>query len=224
VGLQRRRLRPASTTLEVKSRSCFGLSLLNRPCTANIHDTRIQGHHLRWLIQGPILDQLLRKIEELPDLQAAAAAGTATLAGYAMALIACADSEDTLAVHRAASQPARNAGEKLSDAVARAGLAIRSASAHGCQPGEAGRHWAVFGLLMAAERSTFSSRFGVGGRMRVCGGLASSSRVRGGRCRPPRGRPGTSSKPHGGAQAASVSSISSAPTSTPAHAPCTRST
>ena len=130
-----------------------------------IHDTRIQGQHLRRLLEGPILDQLLRKIEELPDLRAATAAGTATFADYATALIACADPDDTLAVHRAATHPARRAGEKLSDAVARAELAFRSASAHGCHPGEAGRFWAVFGLLTAAERSTFTGRFGVRSRM-----------------------------------------------------------
>ena len=43
-----------------------------------IHEGRIQGQYLRQLVEGPILDQLLRKIEELPDLQAAAATGTAT--------------------------------------------------------------------------------------------------------------------------------------------------
>ena len=59
----------------------------------------------------------------------------------------------------------RNAGEKLSDAAARAELAFRSASAHGCQPGEAGRFWAVFGFLTALERSTFTGRPGVRGRM-----------------------------------------------------------
>ncbi len=82
-----------------------------------------------------------------------------------MALIACADPDDTLAVHRASAHPARRAGEKLSDAVARAELAFRSASAHGCQPGEAGRVWAIFGLLTTAERSTFTGRFGVRSRM-----------------------------------------------------------
>ena len=40
-----------------------------------IHEGKIQGQYLRRLVEGPILDQLLRKIEELPDLQAAAAAG-----------------------------------------------------------------------------------------------------------------------------------------------------
>ena len=130
-----------------------------------IRDARIQGQHLRRLLEGPLLDQLLRKLEELPDLRTAAATGTATFADYATALIACADPDDTLAVHRAATQPARKAGEKLSDAAARAELAFRSAAAHGCQPGEAGRFWAVFGLLTTSERSTFTGRPGVRGRM-----------------------------------------------------------
>jgi hypothetical protein len=77
---------------------------------SGIHDTRIQGQHLRRLLEGPIPDQLLRKIEEPPDLRAATTAGTATFADYATALIACADSNDTLAVHRAATDPARRAG------------------------------------------------------------------------------------------------------------------
>jgi hypothetical protein len=37
---------------------------------SGIHDTRIQGQHLLRL-EGPILDQLFCKIEELPDLRAA---------------------------------------------------------------------------------------------------------------------------------------------------------
>ena len=43
-----------------------------------IHEGKIQGQYLRQLVEGPILDQLLRKIEDLPDLRAAAATGTAT--------------------------------------------------------------------------------------------------------------------------------------------------
>ncbi len=130
-----------------------------------IHDAWIQGQHLRRLLEGPILDQLLQKLEELPDLRTAAATGTATFADYATALITCADPDDTLAVHRSATQPARKAGEKLSDAVARAELAFRSTAAHCCQPGEACRFWAVFCLLTTLERSTFTSRPGVRGRM-----------------------------------------------------------
>ncbi len=34
-----------------------------------IHEGKLQGQYLRQLVEGPILDQLLRKIEELPDLQ-----------------------------------------------------------------------------------------------------------------------------------------------------------
>jgi hypothetical protein len=60
-------------------------------CESGIHDTRIQGQHLRRLIEGPILDQLHRKIEELPGLRAVTAAGTATFADYATALIVCVD-------------------------------------------------------------------------------------------------------------------------------------
>jgi hypothetical protein len=136
-------------------------------CESGIHDTRIQGQHLRRLIEGPILDQLHRKIEELPGLRAATEAGTATFADYATALIACADPDDTLAVHRVATHPALRADEKLSDAVACTELAFRSASAHGCQParGEGFRCWAVFCLLTAAERSTFTGHFRVRSRM-----------------------------------------------------------
>ena len=130
-----------------------------------ILDGKLQGQYLRQLVEGPILDQLLRKIEELPDLQAAAANGTATFEDYAAALIACADPDDALACHYEANRPHRNAGEKLSDALAREELAFRAAAAHGCKPGEAGRFWAVFGLLSSAERSAFTGRPGVRGRM-----------------------------------------------------------
>ena len=130
-----------------------------------IHEGRIQGQYLRQLVEGPILDQLLRKIEELPDLQAAAATGTATFEDYAAALISCADPDEALACHYEASRPRRNAGEKLSDAVARAELAFRAAAAHGCKPLDAGRFWAIFGLMSSAERSAFTGRAGVRGRM-----------------------------------------------------------
>ncbi len=93
-----------------------------------IHDTRIQGQHLCRLLEGPILYQLLRKIEELSDLRAATAAGTVIFADYATGLITCTDPDDTLAVRRAATHPARRADEKLSDAAvaaARAELAFR---------------------------------------------------------------------------------------------------
>ena len=43
-----------------------------------LHEGRIQRHYLRQLVKGPILDQLLCKIEELPRLQAAAGSSTTT--------------------------------------------------------------------------------------------------------------------------------------------------
>jgi hypothetical protein len=94
-------------------------------CELGIHDTRIQGQHLRRLLEGPIMDQLHRKIEELPGLRTATAAGTAIFADYATALIACADPDHTLAVHRVANHPALRADEKLSDAVACLQIRIR---------------------------------------------------------------------------------------------------
>jgi hypothetical protein len=54
---------------------------------------------------------------------------------------------------------------RSSDAVARAELAFRAAATHGCKLGEAGRFWAIFGLMSSAERSSFTGRSGVRGRM-----------------------------------------------------------
>ncbi len=76
------------------------MNLFNRTYTVRlgIHDTRIQRQHLCLLLEGSILDQLLRKIEELPDLRAATAAGMMTFADYShytTALIAYADPNDT---------------------------------------------------------------------------------------------------------------------------------
>ena len=132
---------------------------------AGIQDGKIQGQHLRQLVEGPVLDQLIRKIEELPELRTAIALGTVTFADYAAALISCADPDETLACHYAATHPRRLTGEKLSDAAARTELAFRAAAAHGCKPGEAGRFWAVFGLLTSAERSTYTGRPGVRARL-----------------------------------------------------------
>jgi hypothetical protein len=45
--------------------------------------------------------------------------------------------------------------------VARLELAFRSAAAYGCQPAEAGRFWALYGLLTPQERLADSGRLGV---------------------------------------------------------------
>ena len=113
-----------------------------------------QGLFLRQLVEGPVLNQLTCKIEELPDLCRAAEQGEATFDDYAAALIACSDPDDALACHYAATHPRRQPSEKLSDAVACADLAFRAASAHHCEPAAAGRFWAVYGLLTPPERST----------------------------------------------------------------------
>ena len=58
----------------VKIQSCFGSNPFSRVGTRIGHPRRPNpGQYLRQLVDGPILDQLLRKIEELPDLQSAAA-------------------------------------------------------------------------------------------------------------------------------------------------------
>ena len=131
----------------------------------SIHDGRQQGLFLRQLVEGPILNQLTRKIEELPELRRAADQGEATFDEYAAALIACSDPDDALACHYAASHPRRNPGEKLSDAVSRADLAFRAAAAHHCEPAAAGRFWAVYGLLTPTERSTYTGRPGIRGQL-----------------------------------------------------------
>jgi hypothetical protein len=85
----------------------------------------------------------------------------ATFDHYAAALISCADPDDALASHYAASHPKRRVGEKVSKAVARLERAFCSAAAYGCQPAEAGRFWALYGLLTPQERSTCTGRPGV---------------------------------------------------------------
>ena len=124
----------------------------------NIKDGKQQGLFLRQLVEGPVLNQLTRKIEELPDLRRAADQGEATFDDYAAALIACSDPDDALACHYAATHPRRQPNEKLSDAVDRADLAFRAAAAHHCEPAAAGRFWAVYGLLTPPERSTYTGR------------------------------------------------------------------
>ena len=127
----------------------------------HITDGRQQGLLLRQLVEGPVLTQLTRKIAELPALRCAADRGEATFADYAAALIACADPDDALACHYAATHPKRHPGERLSAAVDRADLAFRAAAAHHCEPAAAGRFWAVYGLLTPSERSTYTGRPGV---------------------------------------------------------------
>ena len=131
----------------------------------SIHDGKQQGLFLRQLVEGPVLNQLTCKIEELPDLRRAAEQGEATFDDYAAALIACSDPDDALACHYAATHPRRHPSEKLSDAVARADLAFRAAAAHHCEPAAAGRFWAVYGLLTPQERSTYTGRPGVRGQL-----------------------------------------------------------
>ena len=134
---------------------------------AGVLDGILQGQYMRQLLDSPLRDQLVRKIEELPDVKAAVEAGTATLEShYAAALIACADPGDALACHYEACRPRRRAGEKLSDAVARVEMAFRAAAAHGCSPTAAGRFWAIFGLLTPAEQSAYTGRPGVLGQLR----------------------------------------------------------
>ena len=69
----------------VKFQSCFSSNPFSPSRVGTVAlrgDTTAErpnpGQYLRQLVAGPILDQLLRKIEELPDLQSAAATGTAT--------------------------------------------------------------------------------------------------------------------------------------------------
>ena len=93
---------------------------------------------LRQLVEGPVLTQLTRKIAELPALRCTADRGEATFADYAAALIACADPDDALACHYAATHPKRHPGERLSAAVDRADLAFRAAAAHHCEPAASG--------------------------------------------------------------------------------------
>lgn len=132
-----------------------------------VRDGAQQGRFMRQLLDNPLREQLVRRIQELPDVDAAVQAGTATLADhYAAALIACADPGDALICHYEASRPQRRAGEKLSDAVARAGMAFRAAAAHGCEPAPAGRFWAIFGLLGPAEQSAYTGRPGVQDNLR----------------------------------------------------------
>ena len=54
-------------------------------CKLGTHEGKVQGQYLRQLWTNS------RKIEDLPNLQAAAAQGTAIFEDYAAALIACAD-------------------------------------------------------------------------------------------------------------------------------------
>ena len=115
---------------------------------------------LRQLVEGPVFTQLTSKIAKFPALRCAADRGEATFADYAAALIACADPDDALACHYAATHPKRHPGERLSAAVDRADLAFRAAAAHHCEPAAAGRFWAVYGLLTPSERSTYTGRPG----------------------------------------------------------------
>ena len=94
-------------------------------------------------------------------MQCAADQGEATFADYAAALIACADPDDALACHYAATRPKRHPGERLSAAVDRADLAFRAAADHDCERAESGLFWAVYGLLTPSERSTYTGRPGV---------------------------------------------------------------
>ena len=71
----------------------------------SIHDGKQQGLLLRQLVEGPVLNQLTCKIEELPDLRRAAEQGEATFDDYAAALIACSDPDDALACHYADTHP-----------------------------------------------------------------------------------------------------------------------
>ena len=64
--------------------------------------------------------------------------GEATFADYAATLIACADPDDALACHDAATHPKRHPGERLSAAVDRADLAFRAAAAHHCESAASG--------------------------------------------------------------------------------------
>jgi hypothetical protein len=72
---------------------------------------------------------------------------------YAAAIIATTSCNPSavlrLQSHLKASQPKRQLGERLVDAVLRAGLAFRTAAAYGCQQAATGHVtvWAVFGLL-----------------------------------------------------------------------------
>ena len=120
-----------------------------------------QGRILRQLVEGPLRAKLASKIAETPELQQAVQQREATFDHYAAALISCADPDDALASHYAASHPKRRAGEKLSEAVARVERAFRSAAAYGCQPADAGRFWALYGLLTPQERSAYTGRPGV---------------------------------------------------------------
>jgi hypothetical protein len=119
-----------------------------------------QGRILRQLVEGLLRAKLASKIAETPELQHAVQQREATFDHYAAALISCADPDDALASHYAASHTKRRAGEKLSEAVAPLERAFRSAAAHGCQPAEAGRFCALYGLPTPQERSAYTGRPG----------------------------------------------------------------
>ena len=59
-----------------------------------------------------------------------------------------------------ATHPNRHSSAQLSAVVDRAELAFRAAAAHHFEPAEAGRFWAVNGLIITAERSTYTGRPG----------------------------------------------------------------
>ena len=113
---------------------------------------------LRQLVEGPVLTQLTRKIAELPAIRCAADRGEPTFADYAAAFIACADPDDALACHYAATRPKRHPGERLSAAVDRADPAFRAAAAHHRETAAAACVWAVYGLLTPSEHSTYTGR------------------------------------------------------------------
>ena len=68
-----------------------------------------QGRILRQLVEGPLRAKLASKIAETPELQQAVQQREATFDHYAAALISCADPDDALASHYAASHPKRRA-------------------------------------------------------------------------------------------------------------------
>ena len=131
-----------------------------------VQDEVTKGQCMRQLLTEPLRGKLLAKVRELPELESAIKAGTATLSHhYADALVSCAGWSGDLSSHQEATHPARRNAESLQAATARAEHNWRAAAALGCCPSTAGCFWALFGLLTVAERALFTGRPGVNERM-----------------------------------------------------------
>ena len=127
-----------------------------------ITDGVIQRQVVRQLLHGELRQSSLRRIEQVPSLDAIVCTGRATLKDHwAVALASCCKREDILRCHREATTPHRRPGEPLTLATTRHEQAVCAVASVGCPLAPGTQFWALYGLLTQEESVLCTSRSGV---------------------------------------------------------------